>query len=170
MAALLRDRHLRQGGVETLAAQGITTGPMADWMRRMMLNIEGEEHTRLRLLVSKAFTPRAVNALRPVMRAVTHELIDRFAAHGVCEFRVAVADPYPPRIICEFGGIPGELYPQFQGSATDLGRGVGNAVATHLARIEAALLGLYACVDDLLAARRAAPVPDLLSALLAAEE
>jgi len=66
MAALLRDRPLRQGGVETLAAQGITTGPMADWMRRMMLNLEGEEHTRLRLLVSKAFTPRAVDALGPL--------------------------------------------------------------------------------------------------------
>jgi cytochrome P450 len=93
MAALLRERPLRQGGVETLAAQGITTGPMADWMRRMMRNREGEEHTRLRLLVSKAFTPRAVDALRPVMRAVTHELIDRFAAHGACEFMAACAAP-----------------------------------------------------------------------------
>jgi cytochrome P450 len=170
MAALLRDRHLRQGGVETLAAQGITTGPMADWMRRMMLNIEGEEHTRLRLLVSKAFTPRAVDALRPVMRAVTHELIDRFAAHGECEFMAAFADPYPSRIICELLGIPRERYAQFHGWANDLGLGFSYAVAAHLARIEAALQGLYACVDDLLAARRAAPGPDLISALLAAEE
>ena len=48
VAALLRDRRLRQGGVETLAAQGITAGPFADWMRMIMLNLEGEQHARLR--------------------------------------------------------------------------------------------------------------------------
>src|SRR5215475_8056449 len=116
MAALLRDRHLRQGGVETLA------------------------------------------------------LIDRFAAHGACEFMAAFADPYPSRIICALLGIPRERYAQFHGWATDLGLGFSYAVAAHLARIEAALQGLYACVDDLLTARRAAPGPDLISALLAAEE
>jgi cytochrome P450 len=170
MTALLRDRHLRQGGVDTLAAQGITTGPMADWMRRVLLNIEGEEHTRLRSLVSTAFTLRAVDALRPVMRAVTHELLDRFAAHGECEVMAAFADPYPSRIIGEVLGIPRERYAQFHGWANDLGLGFSYAVAEHLARIEAALQGLDACVDDLLAARRAAPGPDLISARLAAEE
>jgi cytochrome P450 len=170
VATLLRDRRLRQGGVETLAAQGITAGPFADWMRLMMLNIEGEQHARLRRLVSQAFTPRAVDALRPVMRAVTHELIDGFAARGTCEFMADFADPYPSRIICELLGIPRERYAQFHGWATDLGLGFSYAVAEHLARIEAALQGLYACVDDLLAARRAAPGPDLVSALIAAEE
>jgi cytochrome P450 len=170
VAALLRDRRLRQGGVESLAAQGITTGPLADWMRMIILNIEGEEHARLRHLVSKAFTPRAVDALRPVMRAVTHELIDSFAAYGTCEFMADFADPYPSRIICELLGIPRERYAQFHGWANDLGLAFSYTVAEHLARIEAALQGLYACVDDLLAARRAAPGPDLISALIAAEE
>jgi hypothetical protein len=170
VAALLRDRRLRQGGVESLAAQGITTGPLADWMRMGILNIEGEEHARLRHLVSKAFTPRAVEALRPVMRAVTHELIDNFAACGTCEFMADFADPYPSRIICELLGIPRERYAQFHGWANDLGLAFSYTVAEHLARIEAALQGLYACVDDLLAARRAAPGPDLISALIAAEE
>jgi cytochrome P450 len=170
VAALLRDRRLRQGGVESLAAQGITTGPLADWMRMGILNIEGEEHARLRHLVSKAFTPRAVDALRPVMRVVTHELIDSFAVRGTCEFMADFADPYPSRIICELLGIPRERYAQFHGWANDLGLAFSYTVAEHLARIEAALQGLYACVDDLLAARRAAPGPDLISALIAAEE
>jgi cytochrome P450 len=113
MTALLRDRNLWQGGVETLAAQGITTGPMTEWMRRVMLNIEGKDHTRLRSLASKAFTLRAVDALRPVMRAVTHELIDRFAAQGEREFMAAFADPYPSWIIGELLGIPRERYDQF---------------------------------------------------------
>jgi cytochrome P450 len=170
VAALLRDRRLRQGGVESLAAQGITTGPLADWMRMVILNIDGEQHARLRHLVSKAFTPRAVDALRPVMRTVTHELIDSFAARGECEFMTAFADPYPSRIICALLGIPRERYTQFHGWAIDFGLAFSYTVAEHLARIEAALQGLYACVDDLLAERRAAPGPDLISALIAAEE
>ncbi len=170
VAALLRDRRLRQGGVESLAAQGLTAGPLADWMRLVILNIEGEQHARLRHLVSKAFTPRAVDALRPVMRAVVHELIDGFAARGECEFMTAFADPYPSQIICALLGIPRERYAQFHGWATDLGLAFSYAVAEHLARIEAALQGLCACVDDLLAERRAAPGPDLVSALIAAEE
>lgn len=106
--------------------------------------------------MSKAFTPRAVDALRPVMRVVTHELIDSFAARGTCEFMAAFADPYPSRIICELLGIPRERYPQFHGWATDFGLAFSYTVAEHLTRIEAALQGLYACVDDLLAERRAA--------------
>lgn len=170
VSALLHDRRLRQGGMESLAAQGITQGPLADWMRMVILNIEGEQHARLRHLVSKAFTPRAVDVLRPVMRAVAHELIDGFAARGECEFMAAFADPYPSRIICELLGIPRERYAQFHGWANDLGLAFSYAVPENLTRIEAALQGLFACVDDLLAERRAAPGPDLISGLIAAEE
>jgi hypothetical protein len=170
VAALLRDRRLRQGSVEALTAQGLTEGLLVDWMRMSLLNLEEEPHGRLRRLVSQAFTPRAVDALRPVMRAVTHELIDDFAARGACEFMAAFADPYPSRIIGALLGIPRERYAEFHGWATDLGLLFSYAVAEHRARIEAALLGLSACVDDLLAARRAASGPDLISALIAAEE
>jgi len=169
-AALLRDRRLRQGGVESLAAQGITAVLLADWMRTSLLNLEGEPHGRRRRLVNQAFTPRAVDALRPTMRASAHALIDGFAAHGACEFMAAFADPYPSRLIAALLGIPPERYPDFHGWATDLGLLFSYAVAEHRPRIEAALLGLAACVDDLLAARRAAPGPDLISALIAAEE
>ena len=170
VAALLRDRRLRQGSVEALTAQGLTEGLLVDWMRMSLLNLEEEPHGRLRRLVSQAFTPRAVDALRPVMRAVAHELIDDFAARGACEFMAAFADPYPSRIIGALLGIPRERYAEFHGWATDLGLLFSYAVAEHRARIEAALLGLSACVDDLLAARRAASGPDLISALIAAEE
>jgi cytochrome P450 len=169
-AALLRDRRLRQGGVESLAAQGITEGVLADWMRLSLLTLEGEPHGRLRRLVSQAFTPRAVDALRPTMRAVAHALIDAFAAQGTCEFMAAFADPYPSRVIAALLGIPPARYPDFHGWATDLGLLFSYAVAEHRSRIEAALLGLAACVDGLLAERRAAPGADLLSALIAAEE
>jgi cytochrome P450 len=170
VATLLRDRRLRQGGVESLAAQGVTEGLLADWMRAAILNQEGAPHARLRRLVSQAFTPRAVDRLRPTMRAVAHDLLAGVAARGACEFMAAFADPYPSRVIAALLGIPQERYPQFQGWATDLGLLFGYTVAQDRARIEAALEGLAACVDDLLAARRAAPDDDLISALIAAEE
>jgi cytochrome P450 len=105
--------------------------------------------------VSQAFTPRAVDALRPVMRTVAHELIDDFAARGACEFMAAFADPYPARIIGELLGIPRKRYAEFHGWATDLGLLFSYTVAEYRDWIEAALLGLSACVDDLLAAGRA---------------
>jgi cytochrome P450 len=67
VAALLRDRRLRQGSAEPLATQGITEGLLADWMRMSLLTQEGEPHARLRRLVSQAFTPHAVDGLRPTM-------------------------------------------------------------------------------------------------------
>ncbi|MGH3908368.1 MAG: hypothetical protein ACRDTE_29915 [Pseudonocardiaceae bacterium] len=45
--ALLRDRRLRHGSLDALAAQGVTFGPFAEWMSTMLLNIEGEQHQRL---------------------------------------------------------------------------------------------------------------------------
>jgi cytochrome P450 len=57
---LLRDRRLRQGSVDTLAAHGVTTGLFADWLRTMLLNLEGEAHQRQRRLVSKG-SPNAVS-------------------------------------------------------------------------------------------------------------
>jgi cytochrome P450 len=169
VATLLRDRRLRQGGVESLAAQEVTEGLLADWMRAAILNQEGEPHARLRL-VSQAFTPRAVDRLRPTMRAMAHDLLDGFAVSGACEFMAAVADPYPSRVIAALLGIPEARQPEFHGWASDLGLLFGYTVAQDRARIEAALEGLAACVDDLTTARRAAPGPDLLSALIAAEE
>jgi cytochrome P450 len=138
-------------------------------MRASLLTLEGEPHARLRRLVSQAFAPRAVDRLHPTMCAVAHDLLDAFAT-GACEFMAAFADPYPARVIAALLGIPPARYPQFQGWATDLGLLFGYTVARDRARIEAALEGLAACADDLLAARRAAPGPDLLSALIAAEE
>ena len=166
---LLRDRRLRHGSLNALAASGITTGPFADWLRTMLLNLEGHPHQRQRRLVSKAFTQRSVDVLRPFMRAKTHELIDGFAGNGGCEFMAAFADPYPAWVIAELLGIPAERFTPFLGWATDMGLGFGPAAAAAQDRIDAAVTGLYACCDELTAQRRESPGDDLISALLAVE-
>lgn len=166
---LLSDPRLRQGIHRVLSSQGLTEGPVVEWMNSIILTVEGADHTRLRRLVSKAFTPRAVAALRPVMQQLTHELIDQFVSAGRVEFMTHFADPYPARIICELLGVPPMLQERFHGWANDLGLAFSYAARDNVSRIEAALAELYAATDTLIAARRTDARPDLLSALIAAE-
>jgi cytochrome P450 len=169
ISALLADRRLRQGTYRMLTAQGLTEGPLVEWMNSVILSVEGEDHTRLRRLVNRAFTPRAVAELRPRMNEIANELVDRFAGAGRVDFMEAFADPYPARVICELLGVPREQHDSFRGWANDLGLAFGFTTAANLERIEAALAGLHAATDELLAQRRARPTDDLLSALIAAE-
>jgi cytochrome P450 len=169
IAALLGDRRLRQGTYRVLTAQGLTEGPLVEWMNSVILSVEGDDHTRLRRLVSRAFTPRAVAELRPRMTEIANELVDRFPDDGRVDFMEAFADPYPAQVICELLGVPRELHDAFRGWANDLGLAFGFTVAADVERIEAALAGLHAATDALLAQRRARPTDDLLSALIAAE-
>ncbi|WP_432870458.1 cytochrome P450 [Microbispora rosea] len=167
---LIADRRLRQSTLDFFHAQGITSGPLYDFMRRFLPCLEGEDHARLRGLVSKAFTRRSVDALRPFMRQVTHELVDTFHASGRCDFITDFAEPYSARIICTLLGVPEEQHDSFRGWGDDLSLMVSNFVAQHRDRIETALAGLGSAVDALLAKRRKAPQDDLISRLIAAEE
>ena len=167
--ALLRDWRLRHGSLDRVTAYGLTSGLFADWLRAMLLNLEGHPHQRQRQLVSKAFTRRSVDALRPFMRAKAHELIDGIGGNGSCEFMTAFADPYPAWVIAELLGIPAERFDAFLGWATDIGLGFSPAAAAEQDRIDAAVAGLYACCDELIAKRRENPGDDLVSALIAAE-
>jgi cytochrome P450 len=166
---LLRERRLRHGAGELVAAYGVTSGAFAQWLQTTLLCTEGQAHQRQRRLVSAAFTQRSVDRVRPFMRAKTHELIDGFAGNGSCEFMTAFADPYPAWVIAELLGIPAEGFDAFLGWATDMGLGFSPAAATEQARIDAAVTGLYACCDELAAQCRANPGDDLISALIMAE-
>ncbi|MEJ3654120.1 cytochrome P450 [Actinomycetes bacterium KLBMP 9759] len=167
---LLSDRRVRWGGVESLAAQGVTSGPMVDWIGSILPSLEGADHSRLRRLVSKAFTRSAVDRLRPVMRSVAAELVAPIAAAGECEFMADFADRYPARILCELLGVPREQHESFRRWPNEIGLVFGVSVVEHRQRIEDALAALHAAVDDLIAQRRAERGPDLLSELVAAEE
>jgi cytochrome P450 len=169
VSALLADRRLRQGTYQFLTAQGLTEGPLVEWMSSIILSVEGDDHTRLRRLVSRAFTPRAVAELLPRMREIAHELVDRFSGDGRVDFMEEFADPFPARVICELLGVPRDQHDAFRGWANDLGLLFSFTVADNKERIEAALAGLYAATDALIAQRRARPTGDLLSALIAAE-
>lgn len=169
IANLLADRRLRQGSLASLVAKGIGAGPVYEWLRAIILTAEGDDHTRLRRLVSAAFTSRSVTALRPRLRELAEEFVDRFAPAGRCEFMSAFAAPYPAAAICALLGIPDERRAAVHGWAEDLGLVFSFAAVEEHDRIAAAIAGLDAVTDELIELRRADPQTDLLTALVSAE-
>ena len=71
-----------------------------------MLLQDPPTHTRLRKLVKKAFTPRAIEAWRPRVEAITQELLDRVAGSGRMDLIADLARPVPATLICELLGVP----------------------------------------------------------------
>ncbi|HZI37172.1 MAG TPA: cytochrome P450, partial [Acidimicrobiia bacterium] len=163
-------KRFRSAGAEHLADQGITDGPVAEMWRDFILNMEGDRHGRLRRLVSQAFTPNAVDELRPRMRAIVDALVDSFARAGACEFMGSFADHYPPRVMFDLLGIPEEDRAQFLEWGKTLALTISYSVAEHIAAIDAARAGLYAATDWLCASRRLRPGDDLISRLVAAAD
>jgi cytochrome P450 len=135
-----------------------------------ILTMEGEGHARLRRLVAPAFTPASANRLRPTMRRVVGELVDRVVAAGACELVADVCEPYPIPIICELLGAPPEDWKLFSAWATDIFRIFNNNLAEDLPLIERAGEELTEYVSDMISARRADPRDDLLSDLIAIEQ
>jgi len=145
--------------------------------RPSFLSLDPPDHTRLRRLVSKAFTPRTVARLEPRIRAITDELLTAAGAAGQLEVVSQLAYPLPVRIISELLGVPVSDHPRFAGwsarLADSLQPGFGVAPEEAEARAEAADAAseeFAAYFRELIALRRARPEADLLSAMIAAED
>ncbi|MCX5536619.1 cytochrome P450 [Streptomyces sp. NBC_00006] len=137
---------------------------------RGMTTADGEDHRRLRSLVSRAFTARRVEALRPRVEAMTDELLDGLAAaardgSGVADLRTHFALPLPMGVICELFGVDEEF-------RDTLHRLSSEVVATNIepARAVAANQEMVSVLAQVVAARVREPGDDLTSALLAAHE
>ncbi|MET7392648.1 cytochrome P450 [Dactylosporangium sp. NPDC005572] len=111
--ALLRDRRLGRSYLHVASHEEMgRSAPPADqepfWTlnNNGMLDREPPDHTRLRRLVSQAFTPRRVEALRPVVQRLADGLVDAFVAAGGGDLIAAVAEPLPVTVIAELLGIP----------------------------------------------------------------
>ena len=166
----LRTRTATFPGMEIAQLFGIDDGPLYEEMRRNILHLNGDDHRRLRNLVNPAFTPRAADRWRPVMRGFASDLFDRFAAAGRCDFVATFAKPYPAMTIATVVGAPVEDADRLWDWSTWIQRQFdAEGLMNERPRIEQAVVELYAYLDDLLAARRAAPREDLVSTLLALE-
>ena len=169
--ALLRDQRLNSNGERYMEMNGVFDGPIYDWFVPMIVNQAGEDHRRLRGLVSKAFTPRMISRLRPFIRTRAQQLVEHIARAEECEFIEDFGNPLPLAVMCELLGVPPEDYDTFRVWTSDVGLVFSLAHGGDIpARCESAIVGLNGYVDSLLAANLAAPGDDLLSALVVAQQ
>jgi cytochrome P450 len=135
-----------------------------------MLRSDPPDHTRLRGLVSKAFTPRTVEALRPRIEGIVEGRLDAVNGAGEMDVISELAYPLPVIVIAELLGVPVEDREQFKRWSDDAIRSLGGMSAQDLRTSMAAARELRAYFERIAEERRREPREDLLSALLAAEE
>src|SRR6266699_2146144 len=167
----LRSRKTAFPGRQIAEFFGVTSGPLAEHIDANILNLGGEKHRRLRALVGPAFTPRAADRWRPVMRGFLERLWAQAAAHGACEFVAAVARPYPSLTLATVLGAPHPDAERLHAWSSWVQRQFDiRALETSREDIERAVTEVEDYVTALLEARRAAPAGDLISELLAARD
>jgi len=129
-------------------------------------------HTRRRGLLNKAFTPRAVMALRPMIERIVAHLISRVAARGEMDLIAAFAYPLPASVIAGMIGVPIEDLDRFRTWSDEIAAFVGSALATpdKRERGERGVREMSAYFRGIIAEHRKQPKDDILSALLAVEE
>jgi len=137
-----------------------------------MLQQDPPNHTRLRKLVSRAFTPRAVERLRDRAQAIADECVERGLEGGEMDVIRDLALPVPATMICEMMGVPvadRDRFTQWTSHATHL-LAATTAEPAVLERARSAALALGEYFADLIAERRKALGDDILSGLIRAEE
>lgn len=127
---------------------------------RHLLAVDPPDHTRLRQLVGRAFTPRRIEALRPRVTDIVTSLLDEMAPHEQVELLDAFAVPLAVTVICELLGVPGAERGTFRGWVKDLSAPAGDPAVVQRA---AAAIGGY--LSGLIAAKHGEPGDDLLSVL-----
>lgn len=139
---------------------------------RWMLFLDPPEHTRLRKLLNREFTPNMIQRLRPRIQRAVDALLEEVAGKTEMEFMAEFANPLPVRVIAEMLGIPGEDQRDFQIWSEDLANFFGNAVATveTARRAQDSLVHLTEYFRALLPERREHKGDDLVSLLLRVEE
>jgi cytochrome P450 PksS len=172
VAAVLKDERFAKDRFNALTKEQLAKQP---WMpgifkplARNMLDLDAPDHTRLRGLVSRAFTPRLVEQMRGRIQALTDELLDQVQGRGRMDLIHDYAIPLPTTIIAEMLGVPVADRHRFQRwsnvlvSASSTGWGVFLAIPS--------VWMFLRYVRKLIRARRACPRDDLVSALIQAEE
>jgi cytochrome P450 len=140
---------------------------------RPMLFSDPPDHTRIRGLVNKAFTPKRVDQLRGRMETIVDELLDEVEGAGSMDIIERVAYPLPVIMIAELLGVPASDRELLKSWSEPLGRTIDpmdNIDAEFFNEIAGAGIAFIAYFAQLINERRQSPRDDLLSALIAAEE
>ena len=162
---LAADSMLRQMRAE------LFEGAAAPRAALSMLDRDPPDHTRLRRLVSKAFTPRAIQALRPRIIELVDGMLDAIAERGQVDLVDALAFPLPFRVIAEMLGTPPADHERIRQLSGTLVRSLEPVADPELAAAIMAADGeLRQITTEMIAWKRANPADDLLTALIHAED
>ena len=162
---------LAQGG-------GISFGPNSGALAghrllqsSMMIATDPPDHTRLRNLVNRGFTPRRMSALAPRLRAIAETCLDSVVATGKMDLVKDFAIPFPVTVIAELLGVEPERRERFKHWSDAIVIGLsGTSQAFGRAEVAAAADEMADYIESVVAARRSSPRDDLISILTQAEE
>lgn len=135
--------------------------------RRDLLTVDPPDHTRLRSLVSKAFTPRMIEQIHPRIQQITDELLNAVQAQGKMDIVADFAFLLPITVISEMLGIPAADRSKFRAWVQAL---IGGVVGPQAEEASAALEAFAHYIKTLLAEKHTHPGNDLISSLVQAEE
>jgi len=156
-------------------------GAQANQGNVSIITMDPPRHVKMRRLVNKGFTPRAVNAMEPEIRRITNEILDGIAGRGSCDFVLDVSSQLPLAVICGMMGLDREAWPlmfeltnsvlgsgdpEYQADVPEEERGSGEAAR------RTAMTGRMRMVEyfrEVLERRRREPGTDLPSILLESE-
>ncbi|MGH9024015.1 MAG: cytochrome P450 [Acidimicrobiia bacterium] len=146
-------------------------GQAYEYVTRRLTYYGPPDHARLRGTVSRAFTPRRVQAMRPFIAGLANKLLDEVAGEDEFDILEHLAHPLPSQVICQMLGVPEDLRAQFDEWTGLIPHLIAPTVTEEqLAAGTRAVIEEWACVEGLIEERRAEPGDDLLSALIEAEE
>jgi cytochrome P450 len=158
--AALADPRLSLDKRHATGWAGFTLPPALD---ANLLNMDPPQHTRIRALVSQAFTPRRVAEMRPGVQRLADRLLDTLPSGGPVDLIAVFAEPLPVGVIGEMFAVPLEDLARLRGWTNDMVTGSREAAG-------AAIVSIHRFLSGLVAHRRAAPGTDLLSAMIAARD
>lgn len=168
--SLFSDRRLRNSVADIVHMQGVTDGVIHDLVTNSLLATDGPQHARIRRMVNRAFTPRAVDPHRQVIRDILGALLDPLAGRGSCEFMAEVADHYPIQVMCALLGVPDDDHEDFATWNKAMTWVLSFELTTHLEEAAWGAQQLDAYVGRLIDERRENPRDDMVTALAQVED
>ena len=143
----------------------------AEAVLRSLLMLDPPDHTRIRKLVVKAFTPRRVDALRPRIQGIVDDLLDQMAEGGEADLIPSLANPLPVTVISEMLGVPTSDHVKFKQWSDALTALLDPFQASGgMAPAEQAFVELSSYLHNIFDQRRREPEDDMISALVAVED
>ncbi|WP_225848940.1 cytochrome P450 [Streptomyces sp. HPF1205] len=174
-SAVMKDSRFGWG-VNPMIADQFVENPVSGESGRILMFMDPPDHTRIRGLVSKAFTPKMITDLRPVAARYAEELLAKALAEnpdGRIDLQETLSRPLPARVLSEMMDIPERYHPLFFANTMESGRGLDPGFTLTDVQKAARNAARDVFIDaglEMAAARRVTPGDDLVSELVRAED